>query len=83
MRRDYGGVHINSGIPNRAFYLLAEGLSAEGLGESVGKGVAEQIAYQTMVALGRESDFAAAAVQMLLTAQNRFGDGITGSPGRG
>ncbi len=70
---DYGGVHINSGIPNRAFYLLAEGLSAEGLGDSVGKGVAEQIAYQTMVALGRESDFAAAAVQMLLTAQNLFG----------
>jgi len=30
--RDYGGVHINSGIPNRAFYLLAEGLASGGIG---------------------------------------------------
>ncbi|MCU1519606.1 MAG: peptidase, partial [Pseudarthrobacter sp.] len=26
---DYGGVHINSGIPNRAFYLVAESLGGD------------------------------------------------------
>ena len=47
-----GGVHINSSIPNRALYLLAEGLS-----NAVGRSVAEQIAYQTLLALTPTSDF--------------------------
>ncbi|QYM79518.1 M4 family metallopeptidase [Horticoccus luteus] len=29
---DNGGVHMNSGIPNHAFYLLAEGLEGGGIG---------------------------------------------------
>ena len=35
---DHGAVHDNSGIPNRAAWLAAEGLTAEGLGTSIGKG---------------------------------------------
>ncbi len=38
-REDNGGVHINSGIPNRAFYLFAE---------SVGLEVAEQVYYNVL-----------------------------------
>ena len=56
---DKGGVHINSGIPNRALYLLAEGLS-----NAVGRSVAEQIAYQTLLALTPTSDFQDAAETM-------------------
>jgi len=42
---DKGGVHINSGIPNRMFYLLAEGLSMEGLGDSIGLAKTGSLAY--------------------------------------
>ena len=37
--QDNGGVHVNSGIPNRAYYLFAT---------SVGKSKAEQIFYRTL-----------------------------------
>ena len=39
--QDNGGVHINSGIPNRAFYLFANNAS-------VGKAKAEQVYYRTL-----------------------------------
>lgn len=46
---DNGGVHINSGIPNRAFYLLAT---------DIGKSKAEQIYYHALVNyLTRTSNF--------------------------
>ena len=45
---DNGGVHINSGIPNRAAYLLAEGLSAEGIGTSIGREKTEKIYYRAL-----------------------------------
>jgi Zn-dependent metalloprotease len=46
--QDGGGVHLYSGIPNRAAYLIAEGLTAEGLGASIGREKAEQIFYHTL-----------------------------------
>ncbi|GAB4087032.1 hypothetical protein GCM10028784_36620 [Myceligenerans cantabricum] len=49
---DNGGVHINSGIPNRAFYLAATeigGPSAEGAGK---------IWYDALLAVGPDTDFA-------------------------
>ncbi|MDG2443787.1 MAG: DUF4214 domain-containing protein, partial [Luminiphilus sp.] len=58
---DNGGVHINSCIPNRALYLLAEGLSEEGLGQSIGRDKAGQIAYQTMITLPSTANFEEAA----------------------
>jgi bacillolysin len=39
--QDNGGVHINSGIPNRAFYLFATNAA-------VGKAKAEQVFYRTL-----------------------------------
>lgn len=46
---DHGGVHTNSGIPNRAAYLVMRGLTDEGLGKSIGKIAAEQIYYHALV----------------------------------
>lgn len=52
---DEGGVHINSGIPNHAFYLVATALG----GHSWEK--AGRIWYQTLRKLDRTSDFKEAA----------------------
>ncbi|WP_274558253.1 M4 family metallopeptidase [Streptomyces spiramyceticus] len=69
--RDNGGVHINSGIPNHAFYLLATGLGGKAW-ERPG-----QIWYDTLTSGGLQvdasfTDFARATVA---AAQARFGDG--------
>jgi Zn-dependent metalloprotease len=73
---DHGGVHCNSGIPNRALYLLAEGLSAEGLGASVGRQHAEQIVYYALTQLLHQSDqFLDVRRQMIVAAQVKYGAG--------
>ena len=72
---DNGGVHINSGIPNRAQYLLAEGLTAEGLGTSVGRTTAEVISFETMKALDPNATFADAALAMESVAAALYGGG--------
>lgn len=60
---DNGGVHLNSGIPNRAFYLAARALGGPAW-ESAGR-----IWYETLCdpRLGRDADFTAFA---LLTLQH-------------
>jgi Zn-dependent metalloprotease len=67
---DYGGVHINSGIPNHAFYLLAQFLGGHAW-EKAG-----QIWYQAMQQLNNPMatfvDWADLTVQ---TAWNLFGSG--------
>ncbi len=67
---DYGGVHINSGIPNHAFYLLSQYLG----GYSWEK--AGQIWYQAMQKLNNPmatfTDWADITVQ---TARDMFGQG--------
>lgn len=52
---DRGGVHINSGIPNRAFVLAAEAIGGEPW-ETAGR-----IWYDAMLELGSRADFAEAA----------------------
>ena len=68
--RDNGGVHINSGIPNHAFYLLSQYLN----GNSWEK--AGHIWYDTMQAINKSDatfyDWADKTVEM---ARNRFGTG--------
>lgn len=67
---DNGGVHINSGIPNHAFYLLAQYLG----GNSWEK--AGQIWYDTLQEINNPfctfNDWADKTVEM---ARNRFGNG--------
>ncbi|MEB8343555.1 M4 family metallopeptidase [Streptomyces endophyticus] len=69
--RDNGGVHINSGIPNHAFYILAESLGGHAW-ERAG-----QIWYDTLTGGELEQDglfvdFAKATVK---AAQARYGGG--------
>ncbi|MEY4730105.1 MAG: hypothetical protein RL020_1263, partial [Pseudomonadota bacterium] len=70
---DGGGVHINSGIPNRAAYLLAEGLSAEGLGTSIGREKTEKIYYRALTTyLLQSSQFIDARRATIKAAQDLY-----------
>ncbi|MDE9367564.1 M4 family metallopeptidase [Luteipulveratus sp. YIM 133132] len=70
---DNGGVHINSGIPNRAFYL-----AATAIGGNAWDG-AGRIWYDTLVDgnLAKDLDFAGFAAATTQAAAARFGDGGT------
>ncbi|MDG2396030.1 MAG: M4 family metallopeptidase [Flavobacteriaceae bacterium] len=62
---DYGGVHYNSGIPNKAFYLIAS---------DIGKDKAEQIYYRALTTyLTRSSDFIALRVALEESAGDLYG----------
>lgn len=66
---DEGGVHLNSGIPNRAFYLVAHRLGGHAW-EKAGR-----IWYDTLLAgLKPDTDFAAFAAATLAAASKRYGD---------
>lgn len=66
---DYGGVHINSGIPNYAFYLFASNAS-------VGKDRAEKVYYQALTKyLSRTSKFLDLRVAVIQAAKDLYGDG--------
>ncbi len=67
--RDKGGVHINSGIPNRAFYLAAMALGGKAW-ESSGR-----IWYETLrdPKLKADADFAAFARLTVETARRLYG----------
>lgn len=65
---DYGGVHINSGIPNKAFYNLIaiEGMSPE---------KAQHIYYRTLtVYLTQFSNFADCKAALIRSAQDLYSD---------
>jgi hypothetical protein len=66
-RADNGGVHVNSGIPNYAHYLLAKALGRE---------KTEQIAYRALTEyLTPEAKFIDAANASVRAAQDLFGQG--------
>jgi Zn-dependent metalloprotease len=64
---DNGGVHINSGIPNHAFYLVARRLGGHAW-EKAG-----QIWYQTLLRLNANSQFQDAAETTIDQATKLFG----------
>ena len=70
---DHGGVHLNSGIPNRAFYLVAEAIGGNAW-EAAG-----QIWYDTLTGpnLTATADFAAFAAATATAAASRYGAGST------
>ncbi len=69
---DHGGVHINSGIPNRAFYLLVEGLPGGGIGRQK----AHQIFYRTLTTkLSKNSDFQDLRAGAVQSAKELYGVG--------
>lgn len=64
-RADNGGVHINSGIPNHAAYLVAQAITREKM---------EQIYYRTLTQyLSPESDFLDHARATVRAAQDLYG----------
>ncbi|MDT0451605.1 M4 family metallopeptidase [Streptomyces hesseae] len=69
--RDNGGVHINSGIPNHAFYLLATALGGHAW-ERAGN-----IWYATLTGgqLAQDADFAAFARLTAASARTLYGEG--------
>ncbi|WP_395106996.1 M4 family metallopeptidase [Actinomadura sp. SCN-SB] len=68
-RRDNGGVHINSGIPNRAFYLAATAIG----GHSWEK--AGRVWYDTLTGgkISATTDFAGFAAATVATATELYG----------
>ncbi|MGP9020923.1 M4 family metallopeptidase [Streptomyces sp. BR1] len=69
--RDNGGVHINSGIPNHAFYLVAEALGGKAW-ERAG-----QIWYDVLTGgqLGKQAMFTDFARLTVAASHSRYGDG--------
>lgn len=69
-QEDNGGVHINSGIPNRAFHLVASALGGHAW-ERAGR-----IWYVTVTGggLSRTADFAAFAAATIATATAEYGE---------
>lgn len=66
---DNGGVHINSGIPNRAFYLVATALGGQAWGP------AGAIWFHTLTQrLQSNAQFTDAAEQTMQVAKELFGD---------
>jgi len=71
-RHDHGGVHINSGIPNHAFYLAATDLGGNAW-EKAGP-----IWYRALVErLHENSNFQAAADATVAVAGELFGEGTS------
>ncbi|MGL5857647.1 MAG: protealysin inhibitor emfourin [Angustibacter sp.] len=67
---DNGGVHINSGIPNHAFYL-----AATAIGGNAWEGGAAHVWYETLTrgTLSPDVDFAGFAAATAAVASTRFG----------
>jgi Zn-dependent metalloprotease len=75
-KRDAGGVHLNSSIPNHAFYLLVEGLPGGGIGRQK----AHQIFYRTLTTkLSKNSDFQDLRAGAVQSAKELYGAGSTES----
>ena len=79
---DNGGVHINSGVQNRWFYVLAVGASGTNdLGDAysvtaIGRAKAAAIAYRNLaVYLGANSNYAAARAGAIQAARDLYGAG--------
>jgi len=66
---DHGGVHINSGIPNRAFYLLATALGGYAW-ERAG-----QIWYRALQQFKANTNFQEAALITVQAARGLYGSG--------
>ena len=68
---DSGGVHINSGIPNHAFFLVATALGGSAWVK------AGKIWYRTLLALNRTSNFAQMVEMTTQSAATLYGPGST------
>jgi bacillolysin len=68
--QDNGGVHINSGIPNYAFYLFASNAA-------VGKDRAEKVYYRALSSyMTKNSKFIDCRIAVLRAAKELYGDAV-------
>lgn len=67
--KDYGGVHINSGIPNHAAYLIADGIDKSPLGLD-GRRTLGQITFRALHFLTPIDEFQDARDAYLLAAED-------------
>jgi thermolysin len=73
---DQGGVHTNSGIPNKVFYLLAQGGTHPVSGvrvSAIGRPAAEWIFFRTLRKLPSNATFSQARVATLSSAADGYG----------
>lgn len=71
---DNGGVHVNNSIPSHAAYLMAEGLTNEGTGTSIGRAKTEQIFYRALTTyLTASAQFIDARNATLQAAEDLYG----------
>ena len=71
--QDNGGVHINSGIPNHAFYRFVL---------KVGKEIAEQVYYRALtVYLNRSSQFIDCRIAVVQSAQDLYDNNVVTAAG--
>ena len=81
-REDNGGVHINSGIPNKAFFNF---VTDESFGETNGDraAIAEQIWFRALTSFLRSgSNFSDMRLAIVQAAQNEFGATIAAAAER-
>jgi len=72
--RDHGGVHLNSSIPNYAYYLLVVGLPGGG----IGRPKAQQIYYRALTTkLSANSSFLDLRLAVVKSAEELHGVGST------
>jgi len=75
---DHGGVHTNMSIPSRAAYLIADGLTVEGLGKSIGREKTEKIFYRALTTyLNQYAQFLDARSSTIQAAEDLYGAGST------
>lgn len=76
---DNGGVHLNSGVPNHAAYLMAEGGTYNGQTmTSLGRSQTAAIFYRALdIYLTSSSDFADAGNALISAATDLYGTGST------
>ncbi len=73
-QQDNGGVHINSGIPNYAFYLFVQAIKNKDGSEEVAKSKAEKVYYRTLTKyLTRSSKFVDLKVAVMRAAKDLYG----------
>jgi bacillolysin len=73
---DWGGVHINMSIGSRAGYLMAEGLTAEGFGISIGRAKTAQIWFRALTTyLTPYAQFIDARKAQIQAAEDLYGAG--------
>jgi len=75
---DNGGVHFNMSIPSRAGYLMAEGLTIEGLGTGIGREKTARIWYRALTNyLVPSSRFLDARRLTIQAAEDLYGNNST------